>query len=81
MALRAYSHVFLNIFPILYAPYFAFIGKDSYAFVGFAIAFIYSIVLVSLDNIQENLENPFDGIGVDDIKLDVVDEISIALKE
>jgi len=26
---------------------------------------------VSLDNIQNHLENPFDQIGVDDIKFDV----------
>ena len=36
---------------------------------GIAIAIIYSLVLTILDNIQEDLEDPFDGIGSDDIRL------------
>ena len=30
-----------------------------------------SLILVSLDNIQEDLEDPFDQIGADDLNLDV----------
>ena len=33
-------------------------------------ATLYSIVLVGLDNIQEGLEDPFDGVGADDIQFD-----------
>jgi hypothetical protein len=33
-------------------------------------ATIYSLVLTILDNIQEDLEDPFDGVGSDDIRLD-----------
>jgi len=69
--LRAYSQVFLNIFPILFAPYFAYIANESYYASGFIVAVVYGLVLVSLDNIQEDLENPFDGIGSDDLRLDV----------
>ena len=29
------------------------------------------MILVSLDNIQEHLENPFDQVGEDDIKFNV----------
>ena len=36
---------------------------------GIAIAIIYSLVLTILDNIQEDLEDPFDGVGSDDIRL------------
>ena len=32
---------------------------------------IYSFILVSLDNIQTQLENPYDQIGEDDITIDV----------
>ncbi len=76
MSLRAYSQVFLNIFPILFAPYFAHISSESYYASGFVVAVVYGLVLVSLDNIQEDLENPFDGIGADDLRLDVVEEYS-----
>jgi hypothetical protein len=72
--LRAYSQIFLNIFPILYAPYFANLCRESYAVVGYGVAIIYSVVLVSLDNIQEDLESPYDSVGADDVDLDVVDE-------
>jgi len=74
VSLRAYSQIFLNIFPILYAPYFASLCNKSYGIVGYGVAVVYSIVLVSLDNIQEDLESPYDEIGADDINLDVIDE-------
>jgi hypothetical protein len=31
---------------------------------------LYSFILVSLDNIQDHLENPFDEVGEDDIRID-----------
>jgi predicted membrane chloride channel (bestrophin family) len=74
VSLRAYSQIFLNIFPILYAPYFAYLCNKSYGVVGYGVAVIYSVVLVSLDNIQEDLESPYDEIGADDVNLDVIDE-------
>lgn len=70
-ALRAYSQVFLNTFPILFAPYFATLS-DEYSYAsGYLVAAFYSLVLVSLDNIQEDLEHPYDEVGVDDLQLDV----------
>jgi predicted membrane chloride channel (bestrophin family) len=74
ISLRAYSQIFLNIFPILYAPYFANLCSKSYPLVGYCVAVTYSIVLVSLDNIQEDLESPYDEVGTDDVNLDVIDE-------
>ena len=72
-ALRAYSCVFLNIFPILFAPYFAFLIEDTTAVVGYGVALLYAVILVSLDNIQQALEDPFDAAGddADDMHLDV----------
>jgi len=34
---------------------------------------------VTLDNLQEDLEDPFDGIGTDDIKLDVIEDYQAVL--
>ena len=70
-ALRAYSQVFLNAFPILFAPYFADLSSKHFFALGFMLATFYSLVLVSLDNIQERLENPYDEFGIDDINLNV----------
>jgi len=79
ISLRAYSQVFLNIFPILFGPYFAKLCNDSYMAVGYGVAVIYSVVLVSLDNIQEDLENPFDCEGEDDVDLDVAEQYKLLL--
>jgi predicted membrane chloride channel (bestrophin family) len=67
--LRAYSHVFLNTFPVLVGPHFAYISEAYYVGVGYAVAVLYSLVLVSLDNIKEELEDPFDARGPDDVEL------------
>ncbi len=72
ISLRAYTHVFLNTFPLIYSPYFAFLEKESFT-LGFMVAALYSVVLVGLDNIQESLEDPYDGIGMDDINLDIAE--------
>ncbi len=42
--------------------------QHVFAPVGYCVALIDTLVLVGLDNIQEDLENPYDGIGVDDIE-------------
>jgi len=69
ITLRAYSRLFIIITPIIYAPYFAFIGKNINLILAMVNPFLFSIVLVGLDNIQDHLENPFDQIGEDDIKI------------
>lgn len=67
--MRAYSKIFLNIFPIIFAPYFANLNQEI-SFLGYLVAFLFSTVLVILNNIQDNVENPFDFKGLDDIDLD-----------
>jgi hypothetical protein len=67
-SLRSYSSVFLTTFPIFFAPYFAFLSEEYVSFSGYMVAGLYSLILVSLENIQELLENPYDGIGEDDIQ-------------
>lgn len=70
ITLRAYSKVFLYIFPIIYGPYFASTFHDYSANLEYVMPVLYSFILVSLDNIQDHLENPFDEIGEDDIVID-----------
>ncbi len=73
VALRAYSRLFLNLFPILFGPYFANVAYPEYAYLGYMVAALYAMVLSSLDNIQDHLENPFDGVGPDDLQLDIAE--------
>ncbi len=70
VTLRAYSKVFIYSFPILYGPYFVFVSKDYTTGLEFMMPVVFSFILVSLDNIQDHLENPFDQVGEDDIKFD-----------
>jgi len=70
VTLRAYSKVFIYIFPIIYGPYFASTFNDFSANLEYVMPVLYSFILVSLDNIQDHLEHPFDELGEDDIKID-----------
>ncbi len=70
VTLRAYSKVFIYVFPIIYGPYFASTFGDFSANLEYVMPVLYSFILVSLDNIQDHLEHPFDEIGEDDIKID-----------
>jgi predicted membrane chloride channel (bestrophin family) len=72
VTLRAYSRVFLNLFPIAFGPYFAHLNCEAFPVVGYFVAVLYALVLVTLDNLQEDLEDPFDKLGSDDVRLDVV---------
>jgi predicted membrane chloride channel (bestrophin family) len=71
ITLRAYSKVFIYSFPILYGPTFEFMAESFSYNLKYMMPIMFSFILVSLDNIQEHLENPFDQVGEDDIKFDV----------
>lgn len=71
ISLRAYSKVFIYSFPVLYAPYFVSVSSDYSNGLQYMMPIVFSFILVSLDNIQNHLEDPFDQVGVDDIKFDV----------
>ncbi|WP_435314929.1 hypothetical protein [Cellulophaga fucicola] len=69
--LRAFSSLFIKVLPIVYGPYFAFKAEEMSWGLEFVIPILLTMILVSLENIQEHLENPFDQIGEDDIKFNV----------
>jgi hypothetical protein len=69
--LRAFSDFFITILPPLYGPYFAHLAEDFPSSLIFVMPILFSVILVSLDNIQNHLENPFDQIGEDDIQINV----------
>ena len=77
VTLRMYSKVFIYIFPIIYGPYFASMVKDFSPSLEYVMPVLYSFILVSLDNIQDHLENPFDDVGEDDIKIDANETVAL----
>jgi hypothetical protein len=69
--LRTFSAIFISLLPILYGPYFAFVAAEYSQYLTYVMPALFSLILVSLSNIQDHLENPFDGIGEDDISVNV----------
>lgn len=69
--LRAFSSFFIVILPIIYGPYFALKAEEMSWGLEFITPVLLTMILVSLENIQGHLENPFDQVGEDDIKFNV----------
>ncbi len=67
--LRAFSDCFIVVLPILYGPHFAKVAEGVPLVLVYAMPILFSVILVSLDTIQLHLENPFDGIGEDDVMI------------
>ena len=65
--LSAFSDFFVTVLRIVYGPYFASISQDFSIQLVYVMPVLFTVILVSLDNIQEHLENPFDQVGEDDI--------------
>lgn len=77
ITLRTYSKVFIYVFPVIYGPYFASTFHDFSAHLEYVMPVLYSFILVSLDNIQDHLEDPFDQVGEDDINIDASETIRL----
>ena len=67
--LRSFSDFFITILPPLYGPYFVYVSQDYSSGLGYVMPILFTVILVSLDSIQEHLENPFDQIGEDDVQI------------
>ncbi len=71
ISLKAYCLIFIYIFPLIYAPTIIHrVGPDKGHWITYFIVLVSQFILISLYNIQNQLEYPFDDEGMDDIKLD-----------
>ena len=71
IVLKAYCKFFIYIFPLVYAPTVIYnLGPHTSVIVAYGVVILTQFILISLYNIQDQLENPFDDDGPDDIKLD-----------
>ena len=68
--LRAFSDFFILLLPILYGPYFAYLTEDFSPELFFVMPILFALIFTGLANIQDDLENPFDLIGEDDVAID-----------
>lgn len=72
ISLKAYCEYFIYIFPLFYTPAIIYkIGIESPMWISFFVVIFSEFMLISLYNIQDQLEYPFDNVGVDDINLDI----------
>lgn len=71
VSLRAYCQVFIYFFPVIYTPALLDRLNDSAAdWVVYTLSMITGFILISLYNVQDQMENPFDQQGLDDIRLE-----------
>lgn len=70
ISLRAYCLVFIYLFPLVFIPTLVHdLGENSHWIV-YGLSFVHGFILISLYNVQEAMENPFDQVGLDDIQLE-----------
>ncbi len=70
VSLRAYCLVFIYIFPFIYIPSFLeLVGADTPQYILYLVVALKGFILISLFNVQEHMEDPFDQSGLDDIRL------------
>ena len=74
ISLKAYCKIFIYIFPIIYTPSIINkIGVENPQWLTYFVIIknpISEFILISLYNIQDDMEYPFDKQGLDDIKLE-----------
>lgn len=71
ISLKAYCKIFILIFPVIYAPAIINnLGPDTSQVISYFVVLMTEFILISLYNIQNHLEYPFDAKGLDDIKLE-----------
>ena len=71
ISLKAYCEIFIFVFPLIYTPTIIYsLGMNNPHWVTYLIVMLTEFILISLYNIQKQLEYPFDDVGLDDINLD-----------
>ena len=74
-SLRAFTKVFIFLMPLLLSPYYVFSGRQTESkWTPYYISIMVSFLFGSLQSVQDKLDDPFDGIGEDDVKLGQLDD-------
>lgn len=70
ISMRAYCLVFVFLFPFVFAPTVVYHLPDAPVVLTYGLSVLHGFILITLYNVQVQMENPFDQIGLDDIQLD-----------
>ena len=72
ISLKAYCEAYIYIFPLVYTPTIINkVGLDTPVVITYFIVLLIEFMLISLYNIQDQLEYPFDKEGLDDINIEI----------
>jgi len=71
ISLKAYCLIFIYLFPLVYTPTIIHkMGNEAGAMIlTYFVVILSEFILISLYNIQDQMEYPFDDNGLDDIQL------------
>lgn len=69
VSLRAYCLVFIYVLPFIYTPTLVYNLQGLPSWTVYALSIFHAFILISLYNLQEDIEDPFDQVGLDDIKM------------
>jgi hypothetical protein len=73
ISIRAYCLIFIYIYPVIYTPALYNKLHDGISlnesWIVYVLSSISTFILISLYNVQDQMENPFDQRGLDDIRL------------
>jgi len=69
VSLRAYCLVFIYILPFIFTPTLVYNLSSHPVWLIYVLSVLHGFILMSLYNLQEHIEDPFDQMGLDDIKL------------
>jgi hypothetical protein len=70
VSLRAYCQIFIYFFPFIYSPALLHRLDDGTPnWVVYMLSCVTGFILISLFNVQDQMENPFDQKGLDDIQV------------
>ena len=75
-AIRSFNKVFTFVLMFALAPYFVHLGTHNplIPWQPYYLSVILALVFSTLQGVQDKLDDPFDGMGEDDIKLESTDE-------
>ena len=69
ISLRAYCLIFIYILPFIFTPTLVYNLSSHPVWLIYALSVLHGFILMSLYNLQDHIEDPFDQMGLDDIKL------------
>lgn len=70
ISLRAYCQIFIYVFPFIYGPALLHrLDEGTPHWVVYTLSSVTGFILISLFNVQDQMENPFDERGLDDIRV------------